>query len=108
MTGAEHYQHAERALEYALDSEMGSEAQRVNLAVGQLHATLAIAAPAVLTPDQRELLARALTDAIDNRSDDEACEECTAAPDGLCGGHAADLEMAGRYRLLAAELGIGL
>jgi len=49
MTGPEHYCEAERLLEVAReDVNIGSELERYSLAAAQVHATLALATPAVV------------------------------------------------------------
>lgn len=48
MTGPEHYRAAEQCLAYAADEDLGSDAERYNLAAAQVHATLAHAAAVAL------------------------------------------------------------
>jgi hypothetical protein len=49
MTGPEHYREAERQLEWVNGTEPGTddEGVRVRLSMAQVHATLALAAPAL-------------------------------------------------------------
>jgi hypothetical protein len=61
-----------------------------------------------LDEGQREVLASALADAIEHRSEhaDGFCAACEAHPAAICDEGAADLELAGAYLALAAELRI--
>ncbi len=47
MTGPEHYREAEQHLRWAIESEQDGNGERFNLAVAQVHATLAVAAATV-------------------------------------------------------------
>lgn len=60
----------------------------------------------VLTAGRREVLARALADALKYRTADVACPDCDAHPALLCDAHAADLDRTDEYVALARELGI--
>jgi len=68
--------------------------------------TATAAEAGVLTAGQREVLARALADALKYRTPDFACPDCDAHPALLCDAHAADLDLADEYVALARELGI--
>jgi hypothetical protein len=64
--------------------------------------------PAV-TGDQREVLAAALSDAIgyrEARGSGDYCTDCEARASGICDDHAADLDLAVAYQLLADELAV--
>jgi hypothetical protein len=55
---------------------------------------------------QREVLARALADAVAYRDPDGHCLDCAGHPAGLCDEHAADLDLTDAYLALGKELGI--
>jgi hypothetical protein len=62
-----------------------------------------------LTPEQRDALGLALSDAIDYRearAGDSFCVGCEASHSGLCFDHAADFDRAENYKALAAQLSI--
>ena len=62
-----------------------------------------------LDDGQREVLAAALSDAIEYREargSGDYCATCEASPSGLCDDHAADVDLFISYQQLAAELGI--
>lgn len=48
---------------------------------------------AVLSADQREVLGRALDDALSYRTPDGGCTGCDEYPAWLCNDHAADLDL---------------
>jgi hypothetical protein len=55
VNGIEHYKKAEEALGYAAEGKFGSDEERYNLAVAQVHATLALAAataPTIVPPSE--------------------------------------------------------
>jgi hypothetical protein len=59
-----------------------------------------------LSAEHREVLGRALADAIQFRDASGFCPLCEAHPAGLCDDHAADLDLTDAYLALARELGI--
>ena len=64
-----------------------------------------VASPGGMDTGQREVFASALADAIKHRTPG-ICEECDVRPEGLCDGHAADLDLTDAYIALGCELGI--
>jgi hypothetical protein len=63
------------------------------------------AAGVPLTAGQRDLLGRALSDALDWRTPSGGCADCDTGA-GLCLAHTADAVLCAAYRALGAELGI--
>ena len=61
---------------------------------------------AALTADQREVLSRALADALEWRQPSGVCHDCDASSAGLCADHASDLDRTDAYLALARDLGI--
>ena len=59
-----------------------------------------------LTPDQRDVLAQALADAIEYRTPGADCADCDEHPAGLCPDHADDLNRSDAYLAVASQLGI--
>jgi hypothetical protein len=64
------------------------------------------ASPTALDEGQREVLGRALGDAIWWRTDTSRCEACIQSPSGVCEQHAPDLNLRDAYIRLSHELGI--
>jgi hypothetical protein len=64
--------------------------------------------PVNLTEEGRETLTVALADAVDYREPRGVCADCDKALGGHCGDHAADQDLADRYRRLAASFGLTL
>jgi hypothetical protein len=85
-----------------------SDNERPYFWLGRLTTTLrdlvAIAAPGGLDNGQRELVGRALADAISYRTPEGFCRDCETHPAGLCEDHAADLDLTDAYLALAREL----
>ena len=61
---------------------------------------------ATLTGPQREVLASALSDAIEHRTPGGDCTDCEAHPAGLCEDHGSDLDLTDAYLALGRELDI--
>jgi hypothetical protein len=55
---------------------------------------------------QREVLDKALADAVAYRDPGGHCLDCAGRPAGLCDEHAADLDLTDAYLALGKELGI--
>jgi hypothetical protein len=78
---------------------------RLSVALADL---VAVASPGGMDNGQREVLAAALSDAVNYRDPWGECTDCDARTDGLCLDHSADLSLTDAYLQLANELGLEL